>query len=155
MLIVHLFSFSELRNALKKYSYTHGSWAPKNSATGEWLSWYLKSIFKTNIQFFYYCYLTCADLEGVGVGGSDPPPWNLQSLISPVLPEMKKISYFSYLCTSTVIRQTESMDPPLEKFSGSAPVWHMQIKFLNYWLEINIYELEYVAKFNENKFIWC
>ena len=32
-------------------------------------------------------------------------PWNLQSLISPILLEMKKISYFSYLCTSTVIRQ--------------------------------------------------
>ena len=38
----------------------------------------------------------------------------------------KKISYFSYLCTSTVIRQTELIllkvgPPPLEKFSGSAP----------------------------------
>ena len=40
---------------------------------------------------------------------------------------MKKNSYFSYLFTSTVIRQTESIllkvgPPPLEKFSGSAPV---------------------------------
>ena len=32
----------------------------------------------------------------------------------------EKISYFSYLCTSTVIRQGWS--PPLEKLSGSAPV---------------------------------
>ena len=39
---------------------------------------------------------------------------------------MKKISYFSYLCTSSVIRQTESIllkvGSPLEKFSGSVPV---------------------------------
>ena len=38
----------------------------------------------------------------------------------------EKISYFSYLCTSAVIHQTESIllkvGPPLEKFSGSAPV---------------------------------
>ena len=38
----------------------------------------------------------------------------------------EKFSYFSYLCTSTVICQTESIllkvgPPPLEKFSGSAP----------------------------------
>ena len=33
---------------------------------------------------------------------------------------MKKNSYFSYLCTSTVIRQGWT-PPPLEKFSGSAP----------------------------------
>ena len=45
----------------------------------------------------------CADLEGGG--GLDPPPRNLQSLISPILLEMKKNSSFSYLCTLTVIRQ--------------------------------------------------
>ena len=45
-----------------------------------------------------------------GGGGPDPPPpWNLQSLISPILLEMKKNSYVSYLFTSTVIRQTESI----------------------------------------------
>ena len=37
----------------------------------------------------------------------------------------EKISYFSYLCTSTVIRRPESIllkvGPPLEKISGSAP----------------------------------
>ena len=38
-----------------------------------------------------------------------PPPWNLQSLITMILLEMQKISYFSYFCTSTVIRQTESI----------------------------------------------
>ena len=55
---------------------------------------------------------SCADLEG-GLGGSGPPPpWNLQSLISPILLEMKKISYFSYLCTSTVIRQGWIPPPP-------------------------------------------
>ena len=49
-------------------------------------------------------------------------------LISPILLEMKKISYFSYLCTSSVIRQTESIllkvgsPPPLENFSLSVPV---------------------------------
>ena len=47
---------------------------------------------------------------GGGSGGPDPPPpWNLQSLISPISLEMKKINYISYLCTSTVIRQTESI----------------------------------------------
>ena len=66
----------------------------------------------------------CADLEG---GGGHQTPWNLQSLISPILRTgNEKISYFLYLCTSTVIRQTESIllkvgPPPLEKFSGSAP----------------------------------
>ena len=36
-----------------------------------------------------------------------PPPRNMQSLISSIILEMKKIIIFSYLCTSTVIRQTE------------------------------------------------
>ena len=57
---------------------------------------------------------SCADLEGVRI----PPPWNLQSLISPDMTGNEKIRYFSYLCTSTVIRQSWT---PLEKFSGSAP----------------------------------
>ena len=37
----------------------------------------------------------------------------------------EQISYFSYMCTSPVIRQTElillKVGPPLEKFSRSAP----------------------------------
>ena len=52
-----------------------------------------------------------------GVGGPDPP-WNLQSLISPILLEMKKLvifhicdGFFSYL----------RLDPSLEKISGSVP----------------------------------
>ena len=61
----------------------------------------------------------------MGVGGSDPP-WNLQSLISQILLEMKKIVIFHISATSTVIRQTESIllkvGPLLEKNSGSAPV---------------------------------
>ena len=47
------------------------------------------------------------DLGGRGV--RTPPPWNLQSLISPDITGYEKNSYFSYLCTSTVIRQTESI----------------------------------------------
>ena len=56
--------------------------------------------------------------KGGGASVPDPPPWNLQSLISPILLEMKKLvifnicdGFFSYL----------RLDP-LEKFSGSAPV---------------------------------
>ena len=63
----------------------------------------------------------------------------------------EKNCYFSYLCTSTVLRQTESIHnnnhitsiqvcemcfllikvgPPLEKFSGSAPVDHRYYDFI-------------------------
>ena len=38
----------------------------------------------------------CADLEGGGRGGPDPP-WNLQSLTSPILLEMKKLAIF-HIC---------------------------------------------------------
>ena len=38
----------------------------------------------------------CADLEG-GRGGPDPPPRDLQSLILPILPEMKKLVIF-HIC---------------------------------------------------------
>ena len=52
---------------------------------------------------------------------------------------MKKISYFSYLCTSTVIRQTESVGPPLEKFSGSAPVYYIiGIRYRVFFFQIQI-----------------
>ena len=43
---------------------------------------------------------------GVGSG----PPWNLQSLISAIFQEMKKLVIF-HICT---------WDPSLEKFPGSA-----------------------------------
>ena len=48
---------------------------------------------------------------GGGGGGGAAPPRNLQNLILLILLEMKKfkICYFSYLCTSTIIRQTESI----------------------------------------------
>ena len=66
---------------------------------------------------------TCADLEG-GWGGPDLP-LEFAKLNIAVITGNEKISYFSYLCTSTVIRQTESIllkvGPALEKFSGSAP----------------------------------
>ena len=79
---------------------------------------------------FYYIVVYMRGSSG-GVGWLRTPfPWNLQSLISPILLKMKKNSYFSYLCTSTVIRQTESIllkvgPPPLEKFSGSAPAYRI------------------------------
>ena len=62
-----------------------------------------------------------------GVGGvRTPPPRDFQKFNIADITGNEKISYFSYLCTSPVIRQTESIllkvGPPLEKFSGSAPV---------------------------------
>ena len=85
--------------------------------------------------------MSYADLEGGG-GGPDPP-WNLQSLISPILLEMKKIVMF-HICSLLQLyvkpinpqnnNQISSIQvcvmgffllkvgPPLEKFSGSAPV---------------------------------
>ena len=81
--------------------------------------------------------------RGGGGGGPDPPPpLEFAKLNIADITGNEKISYFSYLCTSTVIRQTESIHnnnqitsiqvcvmgffllkvgPPLEKFSGSAP----------------------------------
>ena len=61
-----------------------------------------------------------ARIQRGGRGGPEPP-WNLQSLISPILLEIKKnqlffifVHFHSY---------TSRLDPPpsLEKFSGSAP----------------------------------
>ena len=67
--------------------------------------------------------MPCADLEG-GSGGSGPPLEFAKLNIADITGN-EKISYFSYLCTSPVIRQTKSIllkvGPPLEKFSGSAP----------------------------------
>ena len=67
---------------------------------------------------------------GVGGGGGSGPPLEFAKLNIADFPGNEKISYFSYLCTSTVIRQTESIllkvgPPPLEKFSGSAPETYM------------------------------
>ena len=55
-----------------------------------------------------------------GRGVRTPPLLKFAKLNIADITGNKKISYFSYLCTSTVIRQT---DPPLEKFSGSAPAY--------------------------------
>ena len=62
---------------------------------------------------------------GMG-GGPDPPPGICIGLISPILLEMKKIVIF-YMCVlpQLYVKQNQSylrLDPPLEKFSGSAPV---------------------------------
>ena len=60
-----------------------------------------------------------------GGGGGGAPPLDFAGLNIADIPGNEKISYFSYLCTSAVIRQTESIllkvGPPLEKISGSAP----------------------------------
>ena len=56
--------------------------------------------------------------KGGGVGGAGPPPLEFAKLNIADITENEKISYFSYLCTSTVIRQGWT---PLEKNSGSAP----------------------------------
>ena len=53
-----------------------------------------------------------------GRGGGPDSPWNLQSLISPILLEMKKLVIF-YICALPQLYV--KVGPPLEKFSGSAP----------------------------------
>ena len=53
-----------------------------------------------------------------GVGGSGPPLEFAKLNIADITGN-EKISYFSYLCTSTFIRQGWT-PPPHEKFSGSA-----------------------------------
>ena len=58
--------------------------------------------FKSGIQ--YVTDKACADLEW-GSGGSGPPPLEFANLNIADITGNKKISYFSYLCTSTVIRQ--------------------------------------------------
>ena len=59
----------------------------------------------------WFCKSTAyADLEG---------SWNLQSLISPILLEMKKLVIF-HICVLPQLYV--KVGPPLEKFSGSAPV---------------------------------
>ena len=76
-----------------------------------------------NMQLFLFFLVVkfrhwaCADLEG-GSGGPNPP-WNLQSLISPILLEMKKVVIF-HICALPQLY--DKVGPPLEKFSGSAPV---------------------------------
>ena len=58
--------------------------------------------------------------RGGGVGNPPPPPpWNLQSLISPILLEMKKIIIF-HICALPQLYVKVGL--PLEKFSGSAPI---------------------------------
>ena len=52
-------------------------------------------------------YISCADLEG-GSGGSGPPLEFAKLNIADITGNEKN-SYFSYLCTSTVIHQTDSI----------------------------------------------
>ena len=54
-----------------------------------------------------YLILSCADLEG-GSGGSEPP-LEFSKLNIADITGNEKIGSFSYLCTCTVIRQTESI----------------------------------------------
>ena len=60
-----------------------------------------------------------------GVGGVRTPPLEFAKLNIADITGNEQISYFSYLCTSPVIRQTElillKVGPPHEKFSRSAP----------------------------------
>ena len=49
--------------------------------------------------------MSCADLEG----GGGPDTLEFAKLNIADITGNEKISYFSYLCTSTVIRQTESI----------------------------------------------
>ena len=80
----------------------------------------------------------CADLGG---GVRTPPPRNLQCLISPILLEMKKISYFSYLCTSTAIRQ--GWTPPGKFFWIRA--WCLPSFPLEYWHGLGFYFVYFVV----------
>ena len=57
---------------------------------------------------------------GVEGSGPPPPPEFAKLNISDITGN-EKISYFSDLCTSTVIRQGWTTTPPLEKLSESAP----------------------------------
>ena len=64
---------------------------------------------------------SCADLEwgSRGSGPPNPSPLEFAKLnIADITGNEKKNNYFSYLCTSTVIRQGWT---PLEKISGSSP----------------------------------
>ena len=58
-------------------------------------------------RYISYCFAintyTCADLEG-GSGGSGPPLEFAKLNIADIT-RNEKISYFSFLCTSTIIRQ--------------------------------------------------
>ena len=56
------------------------------------------------VKYFRYIYhenystcILCADLEGGSKGARPPPLWNLQSFISPILLEMKKLVIF-HIC---------------------------------------------------------
>ena len=58
-------------------------------------------------------------MRGSRGGSGPPPPRNLQSLISPILLEMKNIVIF-HICALPQL-YVKVGPPPLEKFSGSAP----------------------------------
>ena len=74
----------------------------------------------------------CADLEG-GSGGPDPP-WNLQSLISPILLKMKKIVIF-HICAlpQLYVKQNRSyfkLDPSWKKFLNPSLSWMKWKKYI-------------------------
>ena len=73
----------------------------------------------------------CGPGGGGGGGGGSGPPLEFAKLNIDDITGNEKNSYFSYLCTSTVIRQ--GWTPIMEKFSGSAPagIWiHHQCQSL-------------------------
>ena len=99
-------SFSKLVVIVQSYTSKFHKWSPFINSRRLYMAEILPIRRKTLLwynQSINQSFNPCADLEG-GSGGSGPP-WNLQSLISPILLAMKKNCYFSYLCTSTVIRQ--------------------------------------------------
>ena len=81
----------------------------------------------------------CADLEG-GSGGPDPP-WNLQSLISPILLKMKKIVIF-HICA--LPQFYIKVGPSLEKFSGSAPAYMYTLTW-EHCLDITTADTQYLT----------
>ena len=92
--------------------------------------------------------ISCADLEGGSGGSGPPPPLEFSKLNIVDVPGNEKISYFSYLCTSTVIRQTESIllkvgPPPGKNFWIRA----CYRPFFNYenWKENNDYDTNKTA----------
>ena len=82
----------------------------------------------------------CADLEGGG-GAGPPPPLEFAKLNIAEIAGNEKISYFSYLCTSTVIRQ--GWTPPGKIFWIRS--W-IKIKFSIYRMDHCPSESSYLTK---------
>ena len=88
--------------------------------------------------YILYCYMcmyvhSCADLKG---GGSrPPPPWNLQSLISPILLEMKKLNQLFFIFVH-FHSYTSRLNPPSSPQNILPPrltlyMYHTATLFLN------------------------